>query len=297
MALQKLYQRTSILLFIFLFTFHANLNSSVSTAGTFTGPIEDFLKYNEIISEGSVFEWKIQNVQKSTDYDFINLNNNDILTIEVMNLFNGSMEFDYDSLIFLPTSEPRYILSLNNQVANESTQVPFLLSSGITFSSPDFYQLLFDFKIYYDVNVYEPIYFYPLVYINGSDTISYFDKFYNVLSEKANQIDYTSVKMSSDKKYIEIKYYREFIQLENKITNDIRLVINTEIGILGFFRYFYENINLEDETKNDHLSYEIISEAYGPKKYRTGDSYWNFIIIASTTIICLTNLSKKKRNT
>lgn len=287
----KIKKITLLLCLTYVLSFNSQI-SNINVYGSFFGRSGDFFNFNKELANGSVFEWKIQNVEKSGSYEEIQLNNNDVLTVELGSIDESIIGADYELLTFLVYLNFSYGILLNGKSLweNQTQHLDSYLYCGRMYS-PMFYQYAFGLSNPISLNIYEPIYFYPLEYINGSETISYFDKFYDTLHDIAPQ----NVIRSENGKYIEIVRLEHVIKQDYETTEENKLSINTEIGIMAFYRYSYEYLDKLNSSNSEYFSYEIFSKDYGPKEYRTIPVDIGPIILSLGSLACITYFFKKKK--
>jgi len=280
-----------MLILLIFFSFQDNFDYALADLAE--GPIKDFFSFSNIVYKGATFEWQIRNVQTSGYWDNDKLHDGDSLTIEIVNLLNGSVTYDFEEILYLPDEYPYYNILLNNQELDDFQQ--YLLIMGESTYSPYFYKYVFQLVNSLELNVYEPTFIFPLEFINGSETISYFDKFYEVLSQAADEVESAEVTKKENGKYIEIVNKREQIYDNSEKVSENRLSINTKVGVLGFYSCYYKYTDKLNDTNSNLLSYEIYSEEYSAREYRVGYSYLSFLLISVLVLSCMIYFTKRRK--
>ena len=244
---------------------------------------ELFFNYNPDFANGSVYEWRIHNV-KASNPEEMPFNNSDILSMEIVVDFQ-ECNFTSGPYGTLHHISPRPYKALINGEELSSDQNDWLFYSMIPR-----YQYIFGLRDPFSLNIYDPIYFYPLEYVNGSDTMPYFDLFYDALYQIASGLETWDVTKSKNGKYIEIKESYSKTQSDSEYSRESVLSINTEVGILSSYKYDYEDIDKLNSSNSEYLSFEISS-----RTYRAGYESLELILLSSISIICMTYLWKRRK--
>ncbi len=260
---------------------------------------EEYYIFNDVFVNGSIFEWTIRNVQFNSEIDEITFSNNDILTVEL------AIDIDKDSCEFLTTASPLVFfpqtlyyadMSINGEDVEGDTWELFLRGYDSFCCGLTSYQFVFDLSNPISISLPEPWFFYPLEFVNGSTTISYFDLFYDYMSQKADQMSKATVTKSEDEKFLDIEFSQSTENPDYKRTSKQILSLNMEIGIVGFYSVDYNYTDKLNNTKSESFTYELFSEKYGSAVYKTGLDPLSFILITATSIFCITYLLKRRKN-
>ncbi len=279
------------LIFLLLFT------PKISKSDIFTTLPDYDYNFNEDYLNESVYEWKIQNVNLQNFTDEFTIANDDILEVK--------LNRDMNNYTFYPLSVPityyilgwYFIISINGE--DFENQWYYLIYGCSKYYSISSYYVFFDFWNPTSLNLLEPIFFYPLEFINNSISTPYFDLLYDTLSRKAIELENMNsnidITISKGETYFEI----EFSITENKadyvISSDQLLSINMEEGILGFYSVDYEYTDKLNDSDSHSFSYEVYSENYGSSAYRTEMTFIDFILITLFGGLCITWILKKRK--
>ncbi len=277
-----------------LIIFLLQLNSQAYAMYSLNNATRVSYNFNNIFVKDSVFEWKIQNVEFNSSIDELPINNNDILSVKLLvDLSNYNFSGIYENLIYYTHSYDTYEILINGEPITNELYLYLLQCDN--YDCLTSYQIFFGLKIPLTLNDFEPHLFYPLECVNNSITIPYFENFYNILTQKSEQMENVEITKKKKDKFLEIGFSQYKNDTYYEITSVQLISINIEVGILGFYRINYCCVDKQNTSRFHQFSYEIISNKFGYRAFRAGIEPVDFILISSFSVLCMLYYLKKNK--